>query len=260
MFVFPMGGRSSRFTAAGYTKPKFMLKLGDHTVFQYAIAGFRRYFASEVFCFIYVDGQADPVFIRNQCLQSGLPHERIAIVALPAPTDGQARTVVDGLRLLGTSKDEPLTIFNIDTFYSDFRHPNFPTDAPTDGYLDVFVSDGSHWSFVEPAAEVGDIGVARRVAEKLRISDLCSTGLYNFRSAEKLYDAFDAVAHVPAHALQGGERYIAPLYQSMIDHGCTIRYRIVPREQISFCGTPAEYEQFVSTTGLSGEAPSRIAH
>jgi len=253
MFVFPMAGQSSRFANAGYTKPKFMLKIADGTVFDYAIGGFHRYFQDETFCFIHVDGQADPGFILERCAIAGLPPSQVRIVPLPMPTDGQARTVVDGLRRIGVDGPEPLTIFNIDTFYTDFVHPDFPAGEPASGYLDVFVAEGTHWSFVEPQTHEESTGIARRVVEKVRISNLCSTGLYHFHSASHLFEAFDQVAHFPAAQLQGGERYIAPLYQRLIDSGQTVRYRTIPREQISFCGTPTEYRQFLKDAGVAGE-------
>lgn len=259
MFVFPMAGQSSRFTAAGYEKPKFMLRIGDRTVFDYAIGGFSRYFSSDRFCFIHVRGQADPDFIRARCRAAGLDDDSVLIVPLQAPTDGQARTVVDGLRQIDVSRDEPLTIFNIDTFYTDFSHPELPLDETTEGYLDVFVAEGTHWSFVEPETRDGSGGIARRVVEKVRISDLCSTGLYHFRSAGGLFDAFDVVADLPAERLQGGERYIAPLYQRIIERGGTVRYRIVPREQVAFCGTPDEYRAYLAAHALPGEAPASAA-
>lgn len=259
MFVFPMAGQSSRFTRAGYTRPKFMLKAGDRTVFDRAIEGFSRYFDQDTFCFIYVDGQADPAFIRARCNAAGLPDAQVFTIALPSPTDGQARTVVDGLRQLGISRDEMLTIFNIDTFYTDFHHPDFGNGATADGYLDVFVAEGTHWSFVEPDPPVETTGIARRVVEKMRISNLCSTGLYHFHSAGQLFDVFDDVAMLPANTLQGGERYIAPLYQRLIDRGSTIRYRVIPQDQVAFCGTPDEYQRYLTEHSLEGDAPDRVS-
>ena len=172
MFVFPMAGQSSRFTKAGFTKPKFMLHAGDRTIFEHAIGGFRRYFDSEDFAFIYVEGQADPEFIIDACERQGLMRQRVRTIGLPAPTDGQATTVVEGLRQIGLCRAEPLTIFNIDTFYADFVQPDFVGGSGTDGSLDVFVAEGEHWSFVEPADRNDTEGLARRVAEKVRISVL----------------------------------------------------------------------------------------
>lgn len=259
MFVFPMAGQSSRFTQAGYSKPKFMLKVGDETVFDRAIGGFRRYFQDEAFCFIFIAGQVDPRLIEERCALAGIPLSRVQTVALPAPTDGQARTVAEGVRQIGVALDEPLTIFNIDTFYIDFVHPHFADRENDDGYLDVFVAEGTHWSFVEPETRDDSTGIVRRVTEKDRISDLCSTGLYHFRSAERFLKVFDEAAHLPAAQLQGGERYIAPLYQRLIDHGGTVHYRIIPAQQVAFCGTPTEYRDFLRENGLEGEEPDNLA-
>ena len=40
MIVIPMAGLSSRFTKAGYTKPKYMLPLAGKSVFAHSIESF----------------------------------------------------------------------------------------------------------------------------------------------------------------------------------------------------------------------------
>lgn len=254
MIIFPMAGLSSRFAKAGYSKPKYMLHVGELTVFEFAIRGFRGLFNTEQFLFIYLEGQVDPDFIKKCCERQGLTSENVLLVGLPRPTDGQATTVVEGMLAAGVDVATSLTIFNIDTFYFDFQQPTFLKDLDVAGYLDVFVEEGLHWSFVKPADRTDPEGVALAVVEKQRISDLCSSGLYYFRSTAMFYRLFDAYKHVPITNLQGGERYIAPLYQQLIDEGAQVRYRIIPREQVAFCGTPTEYTAFLAKHNFERDA------
>ncbi len=83
---------------------------------------------------------------------------------------------------------------------------------------------------------------AAEVAEKVRISDLCSTGLYYFRSAGLFQELYAPIAAKDPSTLQGGERYIAPLYNDALKLGHDIRYALIEADEVLFCGTPDEYD------------------
>lgn len=243
MFVFPMAGLSSRFAQAGYTQPKYMLPAGDRTLFEHAISGFRTYYAQERFLFVYLAGRVDPDFILDGCARRGLPRANVELAALSAPTDGQASTVVQGLELAGAPPGERLIIFNIDSAYRRFHLPAFASHADVDGYLDVMKAPGDHWSFAAPAEEEADEGIVLAVAEKRRISELCSTGLYYFRTAELFRQAYGGRLDDGEPLLR--ETYIAPLYNWIIKRGGRVMYRTVDAADVAFSGTPDEYQAFL---------------
>ncbi|NLH83474.1 MAG: NTP transferase domain-containing protein, partial [Phyllobacteriaceae bacterium] len=114
MIVIPMVGLSSRFTKAGYRKPKFMLPLGDCTVFSHAVGSFSAYFGDQRFLFVVRDVEGTADFVRRECDALGIANARV--VVLPEMTRGQAETVMEGLSRGGCPDDEPVTIFNVDTF------------------------------------------------------------------------------------------------------------------------------------------------
>lgn len=239
MIVLPMAGLSSRFFKAGYEVPKYMLDLHGASVFAHALGSFTGLFGSERFLIICRDVHDTPDFVRAQCAAMGLPAEALELVVLEAETAGQAETVAEGLRGAGETGTTPITIFNIDTFRPGFAHPGtFDVDA-VDGYLEVFHAPGDHWSFAR--AEPGTDRVVE-VAEKVRISDLCSDGLYHFRSAEMFLDLYAEIEARDPATLQGGEYYVAPLYNIALRRGMDIRYTLVGPEAIRFCGTPDEYD------------------
>ena len=255
MFVFPMAGLSSRFAKAGYKKPKYMLDAGGKTLFEHSIAGFSSYFETEPFLFIYLKDAVDPKFIHEKCRRQGLADDQILLAGLEHPTDGQATTVAQGLNHAEVARSEPLTIFNIDTIYATFTHPKLPDDPDIVGYLDVFKGAGDHWSFVRPDNADEQIGRAVEVTEKLRISNLCSTGLYHFRTAGVFVDEFREIQDVPKSEFQGNERYIAPLYNRLIEKGKQVYFRTLKTENIQFSGTPSEYEHFLSSNAWNAEKP-----
>lgn len=247
MIVIPMAGLSSRFFKAGFELPKYQLMLAGQTVFARALQSFTRYFSSDLFVIIVRDVYDTPTFVREQLEDLGVQNYHICV--LPNETDGQAHTVYLGLQQLAKQQpiapDEPLYIFNIDTFRYDFVKPE--QAAQWDGYLEVFRGEGEHWSFIALDNE----GRVIRTTEKQRISDLCSDGLYYFKSACRFMALFEycQANNVTHH----GELYIAPMYNLMIAAGETVGYVLIEPHEIDFCGTPAEYEHLL-THGLQQNA------
>lgn len=234
MILITMAGLSSRFSRCGYTAPKFALKVSGKTVFDWAIGSFERYFDSEFFLFVVRSDGFAKKFVNTSVRQLGISD--YAIVELKNDTRGQAETAY--LALSSHSIDFPVTVFNIDTIRHDYRVPDF-IDA-CDGYLEVFEGEGAHWSFVEP----GPNGSVLRTTEKERISNLCSDGLYYFKSQLQFRSAFEDAMKENDQAK--GEFYIAPLYNRLIRAGLTIKYEVIGLDQIDFCGTPEEYEALCS--------------
>lgn len=68
-------------------------------------------------------------------------------------------------------------IFNVDTIRPGLR---IARRAGSSGTLEVFRAPGEHWSFVEPQAAASPW--VRRCTEKVRIGELCSTGLCPVRA------------------------------------------------------------------------------
>lgn len=236
MIVIPMAGLSSRFFNAGYTVPKYQLMLGDKTVFARALLSFRAYFDTDLFLIIIRDVYATKAFVENQLEQLGIKQYHICV--LDNETEGQAHTVYLGLQSLPNRPDEPLYIFNIDTFRHDFIKPTIAENC--DGYLEVFRGEGEHWSFIAIDKENNVI----RTTEKQRISDLCSDGLYYFKSAQVFTHFFEDAQIHGLHTK--GELYIAPLYNQMIEQGMIVGYVLIELSQIDFCGTPKEYQTLIA--------------
>lgn len=238
MIVIPMAGLSSRFFKAGYEVPKYQLMLGEQTVFARSLLSFQAYFETDLFLIIIRDVYATQAFVEKELQQLGIKHYHICV--LDNETEGQAHTVYLGLQSLALPQDEPLYIFNIDTFRHDFIKPEIADTC--DGYLEVFRGEGEHWSFIAVDEQQRVI----RTTEKQRISNLCSDGLYYFNSAQVFSQLFE---YAQVHQLHTkGELYIAPLYNLMIEKGMKIGYVLIDLSQIDFCGTPTEYEALLNKT------------
>jgi hypothetical protein len=238
--VFPMAGLSERFTRAGYTVPKYMLPAHGKSLFRHAVEGFLPHTDAMRVLFIARDIAGTEAFIASECRTMGLSNFETHVLA--APTRGQAETVALGLAGRAAD-DDPVTIFNIDTFRPAWAPPTRFAVAEVDGYLEVFEGSGSNWSFVAPRDP--DAQTVERTTEKDPISNLCSTGLYYFRRSGDLREAFAAAAAGGQTSWSAGELYVAPLYNRLISRGLDIRYELISREQVIFCGKPDEYDAFL---------------
>lgn len=237
MIVFPMAGRGQRFVDAGYRQPKFMLELAGMSVFRHVLEGFSALFGSEKFLFVTAYDTRIAAFVESECAAMGLAAPLLAV--LNAPTRGQAETVALGLEQAAIDAAEPLTIFNIDTLRPNFAFPTAMDLNGSDGYLEVFKGAGDRWSFVRPQS--GSSGRVAETAEKNRISDLCCSGLYHFRSARLFTGSFEDALGDADWPLVNGEYYVAPLYNRLIAAGCDIRYHLIAKTDVAFCGTPEQY-------------------
>lgn len=221
-----------------------MLPLAGRRVFDWVIESFRRYFVSEVFVFVVRDEYDARSFVSSRAEAAGV--SRFIVLVLERETRGQADTVAIALKSVdAASSRNMLTVFNADTFLPNFELPELGSGI--EGSLDVFRGVGDHWSFILP----GDDMTVVRTAEKDRISDLCSNGLYVFKDSNIFMSAFDDT--ISKGGTVSGEYYVAPVYNSVIELGGTVNYRPLALGDSVFCGTPSEYEYLVRS-GWSGFA------
>jgi len=237
VFVLPMAGVSARFSTAGYPRPKYELTIGTYSVFSLVVRGILPAFRNFKPVFAVRSCAEQSSFVRGELAKLGVEHFEIVETG---PTDGQATTVKIAMEKLGVGENTELFIFNVDTFRLRLSQaPIFNITPSTAGLLEVFRGDGDAWSFVRDDGQ-GRCGVAE-TSEKRRISDLCCTGLYYFASVRKFLWSFEQAKRGPGPAEQR-ERYVAPLYNALINSGYDIRYYEVPCADVIFCGIPEEYE------------------
>lgn len=234
--IIPMAGLSSRFTKAGYTLPKYMLYVKDRSLFNLSVSSFSKYFEICRFVFVVRDVFDTPRFVKEECTLLGI--KDYEVVTLANPTRGQAETVLKGVEGANVATDEPILIFNIDTFRFGYTFPQ--KMEQWDGYLETFVGTGDNWSY----AKTEDGTPKSRVietAEKRPISQYCSTGMYYFRHAADFLGVYEKGCATPT----AKELYVAPLYNYLIKQGKNIRISVIQRGEVLFCGVPQEYEEYL---------------
>lgn len=232
-----MAGLSKRFQKSGFTQPKYMLEANGNSLFEHSLKTFEAFFAKEKFLFILNNKLKSEKFVEEKVKVLGI--NDYEIISLPDKTRGQAETVFLGLKQISLTGS--ITIFNIDTFRSNFHYPTIST---YDGFVEVFNGIGENWSFVQ--SENRRNKLISKTTEKQRISDLCCTGLYHFNNYLDFCNSFKNYLSMPKNKWEKGEVYVAPLYNWLINSGKKFVYIKVPKNLLSFFGTPDEYNKFLN--------------
>lgn len=236
-----MAGESSRFFNAGYTVPKYMLPLGNETVFDKSVRSFQEYFNAAHFIFVVrADKYNSFEFVNDHAKLLGITS--FEIIVLNYTTRGQAETVFEAMQDHKIElNDDELVIFNIDTIRHNLTIPGGNFSSYFDAFYDPS-ADEKKWSFckVSPTYEY----VIEETAEKEKISSWCSTGLYIFGSCIRFTRAYTKAVKDPDY-----NYYIAPLYNYLInkhpDGTASKSSNFLlpcPQKDIEFSGVPAEYE------------------
>lgn len=228
--LITMAGRGERFRAAGYTDAKYRIEVRGRTLFGWSMDSLRSFAeAGSPYTFVALAGDGVKRFIADQCSLLGIPLG--GVVELDDVTDGQATTAYLAGDLL--DPDRSLVIYNIDT-YVEPGHLR-PGDLHGDGWVPCFAGVGDHWSF----ARTDSTGRVIELREKERISPHATLGLYGFASAGLYTRVYESGA-----STDGGERYIAPLYNQLLEWGRTVTMTDVPIDAVHPLGTPAEVHAF----------------
>lgn len=234
--VITMGGVGSRFREMGYDLPKYMIDADGKTLFEWSmisLEGFRKQVNQYLFIALKDEKKDVEKFINSKCNILGIKHFQVIIIDYL--TDGQATTAL--LAKKYWKPDNALLIYNIDT-YVEANVMN-SDELRGDGFIPCFKADGEHWSFVKSK----DDGMAIEIREKRRISDHCTLGAYYFRSCE-LYEELYTEYYANDKNLVNGEKYVAPLYNYLIQKGGRVYISDIKAEKVHVLGTPEELQLF----------------
>lgn len=232
--IITMAGEGRRFRDAGYDCPKYMIMAKGKSLFEWSmdsLVDFNFHVSQYLFVVRKEDGARE--FILNHMDQYGINH--IEIMEIDHLTDGQATTCMMAIPLCNTK--ESIMVYNIDTYVEPYGMKYRDIDG--EGYIPCFHASGSHWSFVK----IDGMGRAIEVREKVRISDNCTLGAYYFASAG-MYERIYRDLYIDGDKMENTEKYIAPMYNYMIDRGMKISISIVDSKKVHVLGTPEELEIF----------------
>lgn len=230
LLLITAAGAGSRFQAEGIGAPKPLIRVDGRTLLEHTLSSFALGPADQLLIAVQRAHQI-PAQLGPQ-LQAAFPQVALQWVELDQLLPGQLATAVAALEQAAPPGDPALLIHNCDTGFR-WQPDLLPTEGAY-GSMAVFPAEGEHWSFGQPDPQ--DPGRAIAIAEKQRISDLASIGLYGFRSTRRFLG--DARQHLQGGATVRGEHYVAPLLQHALSQGETV---LLPRVGgVRLYGTPAE--------------------
>lgn len=233
--IITMAGLGSRFKKAGYTVPKYMIEAKGKTLFEWSmdsLVDYNSHASKYVFVVRKEDNARD--FIEEKCETYNI--ENVKVIEIDYMTDGQATTCM--LAIPYCNPNDAIMVYNIDTYVKPGEMKY--AEISGEGHIPCFHAEGNHWSFVK----VDNKGNAVEVREKERISDNCTLGAYYFSSA-KLYKEMYEEYYADSSKMEKNEKYIAPLYNYMIEKGMKITISIVENSKVHVLGTPEELEVFL---------------
>ncbi|MBN9225389.1 MAG: hypothetical protein ABS63_01820 [Microbacterium sp. SCN 70-27] len=241
--VIPMTGVSSRFTAAGYDRPKFLLEVEGETVLDHVIDMYPGW-DDVVFCCNEAH-LADPdLDLRRRILDR---RPSATIVSVPNRRLGPGWAVLAAREHIDL--DRPVVVN-----YCDFTCYWNPEDLArelstpgVDGCIPCYTGAHPHMAFSTSYAYVKlrSDGTVADIQEKQPwtddpTSEFASSGTYGFATGRILLDALDA--QVEQKLTLGDEYYLSLTYKPMLEAGAVVS--ILALQHFMQWGTPQDFEEY----------------
>ena len=233
IILIPAAGAGSRFQKAGLSIPKPLIRINGQSLLEHTLDSFELMPLDHLM--LAVQGRHEVRLSLEAKLRQLWPDITLHWLELDELLPGQLVTSSVAINALlkdyPEAEDLPLLIHNCDTGFrwdSALGHINSFASMP------VFPAEGEHWSFGQP--DPANPAQAIAIAEKQRISELASIGLYGFITANAFLEAANnqlATGHTV-----NGEHYIAPMLQAALREGKQVS---LPRVSgVRLYGTPQE--------------------
>lgn len=229
--IVPMAGRGARLSATSEL-PKPLIPIAGKPMIAWALDSIRHIPHTKM-VFIALAEHEERFGIKN--ILKDILGFSPTVVFLDDVTDGQLCTVLAARDFLDSEED--VLIASADTYVlSDLQNDIANRSHQCCGIISVADLPGDRWSF----ARTDESGTVIEVAEKVRISDYASTGLYYFSNSKQLVEVADEMIH--NKEMTRGEYYVIPVYQKYIEHGWKVTISIA--QEMWDMGTPEALKKF----------------
>ena len=223
MVVITLAGDSKRFFNKNYNMVKYKLPYNGSNI----ISQILKYIPKDESLVVVLNKKFNDFSFIEEILKKNFSNFQILEIE---NTRGQLETLYFSLNKISFDKEDKLIVYNGDTIRKDKNWENFPGD----GCIEVFSGEGNHWSYIDNLKQV------KKVAEKKRISNYCSSGLYYFRTIKLFLENYQS------YKSNKDELFISEYYNHLIDLGYKIKGKKIDIRKLVFLGTPEEYEKNTS--------------
>jgi dTDP-glucose pyrophosphorylase len=210
LLIIPMAGRGSRYANEGYDKPKPLIDIHGKPMLYYAFQSVKNVPYEKVIFIALKEHELTygvSKIIKEQIVTD------FELILLDDITEGQLCTVLTASNFF--KENQAILIAASDSLIESNIAEEVKT-SQADGIISVINLPGEQWSFVK----TDENGKVIEVAEKTRISDYASTGIYYFNDALRFEQHAQQLIH--QKETTKGEYYIMPLYNKYIVEGAQI--------------------------------------
>ena len=236
--VVPMAGRGSRFAKQGAETPKPLIRVTSRPMVAWALESLSGVPYSDIIFIALIEHERH---YNVSATLRDLASPEARIILLDEVTEGQLCTVLMASEFIDT--DEDLLIASADTYIvSNLAADIAGRSDDCAGIISVANMPGDRLSF----ARTDETGRVVEVAEKVRISDYASTGLYYFASGQQFIEVAEEM--IRNKEKTRGEYYVIPVYQKYIERGWHVGISIA--KEMWDMGTPealATFEQHLAS-------------
>lgn len=238
-FVIPMAGEGRRFKDAGFEGPKYMIKVKNKTLFEWALESLPLGISNQIIfvCLKKHEKNHQVSAFIKKIMSTKYQKLNYKIIFIPKITRGQVETVLACKKYINNTRS--LVIYNIDTHFKSSRLKSkllTIRNQNVDGILGVHSSNDPKFSFVKLNSD----GFVKRTKEKQVISDMASTGLYVFTRGS---DFVSAAKHMIGNNIKtNNEFFVSELYNILIKEGK--KFTVDTVEEFVPLGTPDDLDNF----------------
>ena len=232
--VLPMAGRGSRFSGSGYAQPKPLIPVDGTPMFARALGSISKLEVTKLVVVTLKEHDID--YHASELIKKYSPYPT-EVILLDDVTEGQLCTVMAAKEHIQVNDD--IIIVSSDTIIVSNLHQDIKNKRPgCKGLISVASMPSDRWSF----AKTDTTGKVIEVAEKIRISDHASTGLYYFSNGLEFCSLADEI--LAKKEKTKGEYYVIPVYQKYIDRGDFVGISVATK--MWDLGTPESLQHYFS--------------
>jgi len=234
--VIPMAGRGSRFSNAGFVKPKPFIDVLGKPMIVRVIENLNVENAKFILLGLkeHLDAERELVAdIENKY--------NVQFIEIDKITEGTACTVLFARQII--NNEYPLLIANSDQIV-DFQISNFIEDCAyrnLNGSILTFndLELNPKWSF----AKIDENGFVVEVQEKKPISNFATVGIYMFSRGKDFIDA--AIDMIISNDRVNGEFYTCPVYNYLIKNNGRVGIYNIEANSMHGIGTPEDLQLYL---------------
>jgi NDP-sugar pyrophosphorylase family protein len=234
--VIPMAGEGSRFSKAGYEKPKPFIDVNGIPMIERVINNLKL-----PNCRFILIARADHINKEKELVKELEEKYNAKFISISKLTEGTACTVLYARKYI--NNDQPLLIANSDQIV-DINIENFINDCTErslDGSILTFedAERNPKWSF----AKIDNSGLVTEVKEKEAISKYATVGIYLFSKGSDFVNA--TIDMIIENERVNNEFYTCPTYNYAIAENKKIGIFNIDYKSMHGIGTPEDLNLYL---------------